>query len=168
MNSLSWLLYLGGVTENLGWLLSLLGLLLMGTCVGFTIYHFAKKSMDDGTRQELESSRDYAASRLAFLVDREDARSKEQVPGYERDKHGAEFKLSRLAKAYKFNPLIALAGVTAIVLWVSAALCPSQDTVYAIAASQTTEQVINSPLGAKAAKAVEAWLDRQIAGPAAP
>ena len=40
---------------------------------------------------------------------------------------------------------------------------PSQDTVYAIAASELGEQALHSPTGSKAVQALEAWLDRQIA-----
>lgn len=50
-----------------------------------------------------------------------------------------------------------------IIWFTAAALCPSQETVYAIAASQMGEQVIKSPIGGKAEKALEAWLDKQIA-----
>lgn len=41
---------------------------------------------------------------------------------------------------------------------------PSPETVYAIAASEMGEQVISSPTAGKAMKALDAWLDRQIAG----
>lgn len=40
---------------------------------------------------------------------------------------------------------------------------PSQDTVYAIAASELGEQALHSPTGGKAMQALDAWLDRQIA-----
>jgi hypothetical protein len=43
-----------------------------------------------------------------------------------------------------------------------AALCPSKDTMYAIAASQLGEQVIKAPVVGKAEKALESWLDKQI------
>ncbi len=49
---------------------------------------------------------------------------------------------------------------------VAAALVPNRETVYAIAASEVGEDVINSPTGSKAVKALEAWLDRQISPPA--
>lgn len=41
---------------------------------------------------------------------------------------------------------------------------PEKETVYAIAASEMGEQVVSSPTGQKAMKAIDAWLDRQIAG----
>lgn len=51
-------------------------------------------------------------------------------------------------------------------LWIAAAFCPDQDTVYAIAASQLGEQALNTPLAGKAEKALEGWLDKQISPPA--
>ena len=44
------------------------------------------------------------------------------------------------------------------------AIIPSKSTVYAIAASEMGEKVINTPTAGKALKALDAWLDRQIAG----
>ena len=41
-------------------------------------------------------------------------------------------------------------------------LFPSKDTMYAIAASETGEEVLNSGVGTRATKALEAWLDKQI------
>lgn len=45
-----------------------------------------------------------------------------------------------------------------------AALIPSQNTIYAIAASEMGEAALNSETGGKAVEALNAWLDRQIAG----
>jgi predicted branched-subunit amino acid permease len=50
----------------------------------------------------------------------------------------------------------------AVVFWFMAALCPSQETVYAIAASQMGEQALKTPMASKAGQALEAWLDKQI------
>ena len=44
-----------------------------------------------------------------------------------------------------------------------AALLPSSNTVYAIAASEMGEEVVKSETAGKAMKALDAWLDRQIA-----
>lgn len=55
-----------------------------------------------------------------------------------------------------------------LVLWVLAALCPSQDTVYAIAASELGGRALNSQTGGLAVQALNAWLKKQIAPPAAP
>jgi hypothetical protein len=45
-----------------------------------------------------------------------------------------------------------------------AVLIPSPGTVYAIAASETGEAALKSETGGKAVQALNAWLDRQIAG----
>lgn len=55
-----------------------------------------------------------------------------------------------------------LTGLLAAVLWMAAAMCPSQNTVYAIAASQMGEQALKTPMVGKASQALEAWLDKQI------
>jgi hypothetical protein len=43
---------------------------------------------------------------------------------------------------------------------------PSNGTLYAIAASEMGEEVLNSETGGKAVEALNAWLDRQIGKPA--
>lgn len=53
-----------------------------------------------------------------------------------------------------------------IALMLALVFVPSQDTVYAIAASEVGEDVLASPTGSRAVKALDAWLDRQIAPPA--
>ncbi len=65
-------------------------------------------------------------------------------------------------------PSLAVFGLIFITVVVSllAVATPSASTVYAIAASQFGEQVIKTPLATKAEKALESWLDRQIAVPA--
>lgn len=60
------------------------------------------------------------------------------------------------------RPYAWLFGILFPILIVSAAFCPSKDTVYAIAASQLGEHVIKTPLASKAEQALEAWLNRQI------
>lgn len=52
----------------------------------------------------------------------------------------------------------------AIIAALVASVLPGRDTVYAIAASEMGEQLINTPAAGKAVKALDAWLDRQIAG----
>lgn len=49
-----------------------------------------------------------------------------------------------------------------------AALIPSQNTIYAIAASEMGETALKSETGGKAMQALNAWLDRQIAGEGEP
>lgn len=43
-------------------------------------------------------------------------------------------------------------------------LIPASVTIYAIAASEYGEEILKSPTADKAVKALDAWLDRQIAG----
>ena len=51
-----------------------------------------------------------------------------------------------------------------VALALLAIIVPSQTTIYAIAASEVGETVLNSETGGKAVQALNAWLDRQIAG----
>lgn len=44
------------------------------------------------------------------------------------------------------------------------AALPARETVYAIAASEMGEQVLQTPTATKATAAINAWLDKQIAG----
>ncbi|OYU50870.1 MAG: hypothetical protein CFE27_14710 [Alphaproteobacteria bacterium PA1] len=50
------------------------------------------------------------------------------------------------------------------VLAVMIVVTPSRETVYAIAASEMTEQALKTPVASKAMQAVEKWIDRQLAG----
>lgn len=64
------------------------------------------------------------------------------------------------------GPLAALLNklwITAACLAVLACILPSRTTVYAIAASEMGEKAFNTETGGKAVKALNAWLDRQIA-----
>ena len=54
-------------------------------------------------------------------------------------------------------------AIGALVAAVIAALLPSKETVYAIAASEMGEELLKTPTAAKATKALDAWLDKQIA-----
>jgi len=55
---------------------------------------------------------------------------------------------------------------TAIVVFLSMlcvkAICPSENTVYAIAASEMGEKALATPTATKAMKALDHWLDKQI------
>ena len=64
-------------------------------------------------------------------------------------------------------------GALRIIKWFAPVLClcfvinavlPSKETVYAIAASEMGETALKSDTGNKAIGALNAWLDRQIAG----
>lgn len=60
--------------------------------------------------------------------------------------------------------MIKPAIVTCIVSCSILAVTPSQNTIYAIAASEVGERVITSETGGKAVKALNAWLDKQVDG----
>lgn len=63
---------------------------------------------------------------------------------------------------------LALPGfVFTFLLWTAAAFMPSQDTVYAIAASEMGESALKSETGSLATQALNSWLKEQIT-PAAP
>lgn len=51
----------------------------------------------------------------------------------------------------------------ALGLMLTATILPSRDTFYAIAASEMGEEALQSPIATKAGKALEKWLDDQLA-----
>lgn len=57
------------------------------------------------------------------------------------------------------KPLLLVTAVAALL----ATVVPSKNTIYAIAASEMGEKALNTPVVNKATKALEAWLDKQIA-----
>lgn len=65
----------------------------------------------------------------------------------------------------KWLHIIRMFAIFWFLSFIVGAIIPSKETVYAIAASEVGEQVITSPTGQKVAKALEAWLDRQIDPP---
>lgn len=50
-----------------------------------------------------------------------------------------------------------------LALLAAAQFVPSRDTFYAIAASEMGEEALKSPIASKAGKALENWLDQQLA-----
>lgn len=61
-------------------------------------------------------------------------------------------------------PSVKPALIIAAVLAGAVSLIPSKTTIYAVAAVSVGEQALNTPTGDKAMRALNAWLDRQIAG----
>lgn len=61
-------------------------------------------------------------------------------------------------------PVFKRFGLYTFLFFLVAAPIPSKDTIYAIAVSEMGEQALATPLAGKATKALEAWLDKQIAG----
>jgi hypothetical protein len=113
MNTLSWMLYFGGVVSALGGWMTGLGVIAM---------------FGEPLRSFFSTFDEYA------------------------DPHP-----SQMVVRWK----VVAIGAAAVML---STLIPSQNTVYAIAASEMGEKALTSATGGKAAKALDAWLDRQIAG----
>lgn len=72
---------------------------------------------------------------------------------------GEYFEAERKALLRWFKPVI----ISMVVGGVVASIIPSRNTMYAIAASEMGEEVIKSETAGKAMKALDAWLDQQIA-----
>ena len=72
----------------------------------------------------------------------------------------ASYERAEKRKKYYVSPRL---FTLVILCWLIAAFCPSSETMYAIAASQSGEQVLKTPLANKAEKALEVWLDKQAA-----
>lgn len=141
MNSLSWLLYLAGVSENFGWLLFWLGFLVI---IGGVVLYCFSFSLKEAGRRELN---DY----------------------YYRDETSDKYKqaVADKASAAKQGASVSVWGRTlmgcGLAAWFLAAAAPSKETVYAIAASEMGEELLKTPTATKAVKALDAWLDKQLA-----
>jgi hypothetical protein len=72
-------------------------------------------------------------------------------------------KAKQAVKKNRVTPFQGFLVTLSITFLLLAVACPSQDTVYAIAASQVGGQVVTSPLAVKTEQALESWLDKQIA-----
>lgn len=135
MNQLSWLLYLGNVAGNMGEFLIFAGILAVIAAVGLFTYHWA--------------SFDALNTSIKAVMWRDEDKA---------------VQIETLLKQYKrmsLSPLFVL--LFGFICWFGAVLCPSSDTVYAIAASQVGENAMKTPIGLKAGQAIESWLDKQIA-----
>lgn len=119
MNSLSWMIYIADVTDNLDWVFSTL--FLVSIIAGIVC--------------------------IAFGIGMKDEHS---------DPSPDDWKMWRRAVTWT---VIAFFGATII-----GSVIPSKETIYAIAASEMGERALQTPTAGKAFKALDAWLDRQIAG----
>ncbi len=86
------------------------------------------------------------------------ARSHRAYPSLYKAPDGPRPALDHPYRKYT-KPLFTAAAVSAII----AAIVPSPQTLYAIAASEVGEEVVKSATATKALKALDAWLDAQIA-----
>lgn len=118
MNSLSWMIYLAGVTESVSDML-MVALILCGLAA--------------------------IASGIAWMVNAD----------------CGDDDIADAARKFLFRiPRVAIPAALAF------SILPSSNTVYAIAASEMGETALKSETGGKAVKALNAWLDHQIAGDA--
>lgn len=124
MNSLSWLIYLAGVCDNVGQVFIGLSVLLGLGVIALTWIHI-------------------------YMI---------MEYFHDRCRYGKDDDTKRPFLGYPI-----LCGVAFFVCVLVATLVPSKDTVLAIAASQTGEQVLKTPLAQKAEASVESWLDAQTA-----
>jgi len=73
------------------------------------------------------------------------------------------YKLASFIEEFDAKPVRAYV-IACVVAFVVASLIPSKETIYAAAAVTAGEKALNTPTGDKAVRALNAWLDRQIAG----
>lgn len=149
MNELSWLLYAADVAGSVKGM--------AGVTIGLSAASTVALSIIDLTKYRATSHRaDVKAwdERMA-----EHIRYPSLYPQPESDRPADQ-------DAKTWNPWIA-AKAPLVALGASALLfCafPASGTIYAIAASEMGERVVNSETGDKAVKALNAWLDKQISG----
>lgn len=72
-----------------------------------------------------------------------------------------------MAVQKRFRGYLWLSAPVMVVCMLLAALCPSKDTLYAIAASEMGGKVLNSQTGSLAEQALNSWLKGQITPAAA-
>lgn len=141
MNTLSWYLYLANVLPNIGTALGILAVpafIAAASCIGCWLF---------ATGTEV----------LGGYVG--DSRCQREVL---RTADQATKDLKRL-----FVWPARIFSTVFVVFTIGCILSPTRETMYAIAASEVGEDVLNSPTGSKAVRALDAWLDRQIAPTAA-
>lgn len=139
MNQLSWLIYLADVAGSVDGV----SLALMITGVPAGVAAFLR--CDDADRKRWdERERDHRCYPTLYP----------NPPAGERPDTG--FPLRKYGAR-----LLVLTTVSGLLF----ALTPTKETVYAIAASEMGEKALQSPTATKAMKALDAWLDRQIAKP---
>jgi hypothetical protein len=137
MNQLSWLLYGASVADNLRVFAAL------GFMAGAVAAPVAQFLRDGGARklwdQEMENHLHYRS-----LYPNPPTGERPEAP-------------------FPYRPYAKAALIVALACIAIRVVIPPKDTLYAIAASQTGEQMIKSPTAQKVVQALDAWLDRQIA-----
>lgn len=137
MNDLSKLLYLGNVAGNAGGFLIFIGIFLLAICIIVFCVH-------NDLRYQI-------AEKLGGYNYRNETKASEYVDPIIK-------KFSKVTISFSSGLTLTLA----VLCWTIAVFCPSQETVYAIAASEMGESALNTPLASKAGQALEAWIDSKI------
>lgn len=75
---------------------------------------------------------------------------------------GMSFGLAHFEDLSDAKPWISRFAYASVIFLLLAVFLPSKDTIYAIAASETGEQILKTPEASKARQALNAWLDKQI------
>lgn len=120
MNELSWLIYLAGVSGNIGGVMIAVAVVSGVVSAGCLVASGAIRIEAWDDEEKRKSTQVLAASKKPIVI--------------------------------------------CVAASIMAALIPSSETVYAIAASEMGERVIKSETGGKAVEALNAWLDRQVSG----
>ena len=143
MNSLSWLLYLADVAGNIKTFLIILALISLALSLFFCVYRLSSiEDFETKVRDQFRYCNHHDQKDVEAIAKKIKADIEKILP--------------------PFSPKYAiLFTIIFVVLSSFASFIPSRDTVYAIAASEMGEKALQSPIGVKATKALETWLDRQ-------
>lgn len=135
MNSLSWLIYAADVSQSLD-LVTLLGSSAATMFVGASLY------TDTSERRAWDHQ----------------LNENKRYPSLYAKPEGLRPGPTQPLIGFRRSALIVIAAMVSINV-----VFPSAPTLYAIAASEMGEEVIKPPTATKAVKALDAWLDQQIA-----
>jgi len=147
MNELSWLIYLADVAGSVKSVAGIIGGLMVPTAVVMATID-ANKYKANNHRADVQAWDEKMAQHISYpvLYDR---------PATDRP-HDEDAKT--------WNPWPIVKGPVLTMFSAAIVFCafPASGTLYAIAASEMGERVIQSETGDKAIQALNAWLDRQI------
>lgn len=147
MNQLSWLIYLAEALDGLKFLFMwgiLFFLIGVAVCIALMIF---PDYVEERAILSKKEGHGYGGRPEITYTYGEVTRTSEQV---------------RKASQKTVRGYLRLSVSLFVLSIIGANALPSKDTMYAIAASEVGESVLNSPTGSKAVQALNAWLDRQI------
>lgn len=152
MNDLSKLLYFADLSPSISTVL--------GWFVFFSILFLIASGIFFGVQMET------IWDRTKRLETRKKAATKwdtDGVPPEDLDAYIDELKADTKKAVFGVKLRTALGLIVGMLFWVGAVALPSRETVLAIAASEMGERALQTPTATKAFKALDAWLDKQIA-----